>query len=132
MEPLNADQLLDLATTWVATAHALNAYQVRHWADFSVKQHLDMNAYQSTLLNFAQDLETQSVTVLFAEAESTLTSIKQATTQAEATLKTIKTLTTALSIGAIIVALAASIARSSASGIELALSELSELLIPKT
>lgn len=109
-------------------AQALNEYQVLHWSELSHEQHLDLNAYQNSLLNRAQDLQLQISRPAFINVAEMAMSIQQATVDAQAVLKHIHNLTIALNIGAITVALAAYVARANLRGIQTALRELGDLL----
>lgn len=109
-------------------AQALNEYQVSHWPELSHEQHLDLNAYQNSLLNRAQDLETLSSRPAFVNVLAMSTNVQRATADAQASLKYINNLTIALNIGALTVALAAYVARANLRGIQTALRELNDLL----
>ncbi|MGF7214012.1 hypothetical protein GGR92_000152 [Spirosoma lacussanchae] len=128
MEDLSPEQIVELANGYRSLARSLNEFQVSHWPDLTVEQHLDLNAYQSSLLNRAQDLQTLAVRPAFRDAAELITRIQQATNDAQASLKRIRNLTIALNIGAITVALASYIARANLRGIQTALRELGDLL----
>ncbi|CCH53274.1 hypothetical protein BN8_02356 [Fibrisoma limi BUZ 3] len=128
MEDLTPEQIVELADSYRRTARALAEFQLAHWPELSYEQQLDLNAYQNSLLNRAQDLMTLSVRPAFHEAGKMIEAVRQATTDAQSGLKRIKNLTIALNVGAITVALAASIARANPKGIQTALNELGELL----
>ena len=128
MEDLSPDQIVSLATGYRSLARSLNEFQMTHWPEFSVEQHLDLNAYQSSLLNRAQDLQAMAVRPAFANARALTTRVQQATEQAKDSLKKIRNLTVALNVGAIAVALASYVARADLRGIQLALKELGELV----
>jgi len=128
MEDLTPEQIVELADSYRRTARALAEFQLTHWPDLSHEQHLDLNAYQNSLLNRSQDLMTFSVRLAFHEAGPMIDAILQATEEARSGLKRISNLTLALNVGAITVALAANIARANPKGIQSALKELGELL----
>ena len=128
MEDLTPDQIISIATGYRNLARALNEFQVANWPSFSVEQHLDLNAYQSSLLNRAQDLHAMLVRPAFANAHDMAAGIRQATDLAQKSLKRIKNLTIALNVGAITVALASYVARADLRGIQIALHELGELI----
>jgi len=128
MEDLSPEQIVELANGYRSLARSLNEFQVSHWPDLTVEQHLDLNAYQSSLLNRAQDLQTLAVRPAFRDAAELIARIQQATTNAQDSLKRIRNLTIALNIGAITVALASYIARANLRGIQTALRELGDLL----
>ncbi|RYC69539.1 MULTISPECIES: hypothetical protein [Spirosoma] len=128
MEDLSPEQIVELANGYRSLARSLNEFQVSHWPDLTVEQHLDLNAYQSSLLNRAQDLQTLAVRPAFRDAAELIARIQQATTDAQDSLKRIRNLTIALNIGAITVALASYIARANLRGIQTALRELGDLL----
>ena len=128
MEDFTPDQRISITTGYCSMAQALNEYQVLHWSELSHEQHLDLNAYQNSLLNRAQDLQLQVSRPAFANVADMATSVLHATTDAQAGLKHINNLTVALNIGAITVALAAYVARANLRGIQTALRELSDLL----
>lgn len=131
MEDLSPDQIVRVANGYRSLARSLNEFQVAHWPDLTVEQHLDLNAYQSSLLNRAQDLQTLAVRPAFRNAQEMVSRIQQATTDAQKSLKRIKNLTVALNVGAITVALASYVARANLRGIQTALSELGDLLAMK-
>ena len=56
MEDFTPNQLNGIIKGYYSMARALNEYQVIHWAELSHEQQLDLNAYQNSLLNRAQDL----------------------------------------------------------------------------
>ncbi|MFD2572120.1 hypothetical protein ACFSUS_15860 [Spirosoma soli] len=128
MEDLTPEQIVGIADGFRNMARALNEFQVRHWPELTFEQHLDLNAYQSSLLNRAQDLQTLAVRPAFSRAAEMVASIQQATEEAKASLKRIQSLTLALNVGAITVALASYVARANLRGIQTALRELSDLL----
>ena len=112
-------------------ARALNEYQVLHWPELSHEQHLDLNAYQNSLLNRAQDLQAKITRPAFSNVVDMATTVQQATMEAKVSLKRIRNMTIALNVGAITVALAAYVARANLRGIQTALRELSELILYK-
>lgn len=128
MEDLSPNQIVGIAEGYRNLARSLNEFQVAHWPEFSVEQHLDLNAYQSSLLNRAQDLQAMAVRPAFANAQDITNRIRQATEQAQNSLKAINNLTVALNVGAIVVALASYVARADVRSIHIALNELGELL----
>ncbi len=128
MEDFNAQQIIGLANGYRDMARALNEFQVANWSDFTHEQHLDLNAYQSSLLNRAQDLQTGAVRPAFAKAGELAATIQRATKDAKNSLKQISDLTLALNVGAVTVALASYIARANLRGIQTALRELADLL----
>jgi hypothetical protein len=128
MEDFTPEQIVGIATGYRDTARALNEFQVMHWPEFTFEQHLDLNAYQNSLLNRAQDLQTLAVRPAFSQADEMAMAIRQATEEAKAGLKRIHNLTVALNVGAITVALASYVARANLRGIQTALRELGDLL----
>ncbi|QMW05680.1 hypothetical protein [Spirosoma foliorum] len=129
MEDFTPDQRIGIIRGYCTMAQALNEYQVIHWPELSHEQHLDLNAYQNSLLNRAQDLETQASRPAFVNASVMATNVQQATADAQASLRRIRNLTLALNVGAITVALAAYVARANLRGIQTALRELGDLLM---
>jgi hypothetical protein len=128
MEDFTPEQLVVLANGYQSMARALNEFQVSNWPDLSFDQHLDLNAYQSSLLNRAQDLQTSAVRPAFKDAAGVVARLQQAIEQAQASLKRLQTISVALNIGAVTVALASYVARANLRGIDTALRELSDLL----
>lgn len=128
MEDFTPEQIVGIANGYRDTARALNEFQVSHWPEFTFEQHLDLNAYQNSLLNRAQDLQTLAVRPAFKEVADMARSIQQATKEARAGLKRIHNITVALNVGAITVALASYVARANLRGIQTALKELGDLL----
>lgn len=129
MEDLTPDQIAGLATGYRNMARALNEFQMMRWPEFTHEQHLDLNAYQNSLLNRAQDLQTTTVRPAFKQGTDMAAALRQATDDARLSLKQIHSLTLALNVGAVTVALASYVARANLRGIETALRELSELLV---
>lgn len=127
MEDFNAEQIIGLANGYRDMARALNEFQVANWPNFTHEQHLDLNAYQSSLLNRAQDLRTGAVRPAFSRAGELAATIQRATNDARNSLKHISDLTLALNIGAVTVALASYTARANSRGIQTALRELGDL-----
>ena len=128
MEDLTPEQIVVIANGYRSMARALNEFQVMRWLEFSTEQHLDINAYQNSLLNRAQDLQTMAVRPAFKNTAEMTEGIQRATQEAKNSLKRIRNLTTALNIGAITVALASYVARANLRGIQTALRELGDLL----
>jgi hypothetical protein len=129
MEDFTPDQRIGIIKGYCTMAQALNEYQVIHWPELSHEQHLDLNAYQNSLLNRAQDLQTEASRPAFGNAAAMAFTIQQATANAQASLKHIHNLTLALNVGAITVALAAYVARANLRGIQTVLRELGDLLM---
>jgi hypothetical protein len=128
MEDFTFEQIVSIANGYRTMARALNEFQVMHWPAFTHEQQLDLNAYQNSLLNRAQDLQSLAVRPAFNLAGEMAAAIRQATDDARAGLQHIHTITVALNIGAITVALAAYVARANLRGIQTALRELGDLL----
>lgn len=128
MEDLSLNQITSITASYRNVARSLNAYQVIHWPEFSVEQHVDLNAYQSSLLNRAQDMQTMAVRPAFANTRDLTTRIERATELAESSLTKIEDLTIALNVGAVTVALASYVARADLRGIQIAIQELGELV----
>ncbi|GAB3508838.1 hypothetical protein GCM10027341_45130 [Spirosoma knui] len=129
MEDLSPDQIVAVADGYRDIARSLNEFQVLHWPALTYEQHVDLNAYQSSLLNRAQDLQTLAVRPAFNRAADLISRIQQATDEAKASLRRVKNMSIALNIGAITVALASYVARANVRGIETALQELGELVL---
>jgi hypothetical protein len=129
MEDFTPEQIVSIANGYRMMARALNEFQVSHWSDFTYEQQLDLNAYQNSLLNRAQDLQTLTVRPAFANVADMAITIRQATDMAKAGLEHIQNVTIAINVGAITVALASYVARANLRGIQTALRELGELLI---
>lgn len=127
MENFTPDQLLTLAQHWRLAAQTLNAHQTAHWTRFSVEQHLDSNAYQNSLLNRANDLETGQTRAIIHDALPAYTGITQAITSATVDLLRCNDLAVGLNIGAMMVALAAAVARGNLKTIDVTLRELDGL-----
>ncbi len=128
MEDFSSDQISSIATGYRSLARALNEFQMRQWPNFSVEQHLDLNAYQSSLLNRAQDLQAMAVRPPFTNARDMAVRIRQAAELATSSLNEIRNLSLALNIGAIAVALTSYVARADSRGIQIAIQELGELI----
>lgn len=129
MEDLTPEQIVVIANGYRSMARALNEFQVMRWPEFSNEQHLDINAYQNSLLNRAQDLQTMAVRPAFKDTAEMAEGIQRATQEAKDSLKRIHNLTVALNVGAITVALASYVARANLRGIQTALRELGDLLM---
>ena len=129
MEDFTSEQITIIANGYCSMARALNEFQVMRWPEFSHEQQLDLNAYQNSLLNRAQDLRLLAVRPAFAGAADMAGSIQRAMQEAKHSLKRINNLTVALNVGAITVALASYVARANVRGIQTALRELDSLLV---
>ncbi|MBC3785927.1 hypothetical protein [Spirosoma utsteinense] len=129
MEDFTPEQVTVIATGYQSMARALNEFQTRRWSEFSHEQQLDLNAYQNSLLNRAQDLQALVVRPAFNNTAEMTAYIVQALYKAEDNLKHIRNLTVALNVGAITVALASYVARANLRGIQTALRELGNLLV---
>ncbi len=127
MESFTANQLMTLAQHWRLAAQTLNTYQAAHWTEFSVEQHLDINAYQNSLLNRANDLETGQIRAIIHDALPAYAEVITTINGARASLLKSESLAVGLNIGAMIVALAAAVARGHLKSIDVALRELDEL-----
>lgn len=128
MEDFTTDQISGIAAGYNNMARALNEYQLAHWSNLSHEQQLDVNAYQNSLLNRAHDLQERHAKPAFTNVADMASTIQEATFIAQVNLKYIRSLSTALTLGAIIVALAAYVARANIQGIKTILRELRELL----
>ena len=129
MEDFTPEQIAVIANSYRTMARALNEFQVTRWSEFSHEQQLDLNAYQNSLLNRAQDLQTMAVRPAFRNTADMTQGIIQATDYATDSLKHIRNVTVALNAGAITVALASYVARANLRGIQTALRELGNLLV---
>lgn len=132
MEDFTPEQLTGIIKGYCNMARALNEYQLQHWTELSHEQQLDLNAYQNSLLNRAQDLLTQASRPAFSNALAMSTGIQRATTDALDSLHRIHNVTVALNVGAITVALASYVARANLRGIQTALRELGDLVVLET
>ncbi|GAB2568803.1 hypothetical protein GCM10027190_18380 [Spirosoma areae] len=128
MEDFTAEQISGITSGYYHMARALNEFQVRHWPALTHEQHLDLNAYQNSLLSRADDLQTCIVRPAFTNAADVSATIQQATEAAKTSLTYITSPPLALNVGAITVALASYVARANLRGIEIALRELNELM----
>jgi hypothetical protein len=129
MEDFTLEQRTTIANGYRSMARALNKFQGIRWLEFSHEQHLDLNAYQNSLLNRAQDLQTLTIRPAFRNTVEMTDYICQAIRTAKISLTDTRTLTVALNTGAITVALASYVARANLRGIETALRELSQLAV---
>jgi hypothetical protein len=128
MEDFTPEQNGVIANAYCSMARALNQFQVMRWTEFLYEQQLDLNAYQTSLLNRAHDLQTMAARPAFQNPAAMTSAVQQAMSNAESSLTHIRNLSVALNIGAVMVALAAYVARANLRGIETALRELSELV----
>ena len=129
MEDFTPEQITAITNSYRSMARALNEFQVMRWPEFSHEQQLDLNAYQNSLLNRAQDLQTAAVRPAFKNTTDMVKSIGQAVKDAETSLGHAHNLTVVLNVGAVTVALASYVARANLRGIQTALRELGELLM---
>ena len=60
MEDFTPEQISVIANAYCSMARALNQFQVMRWPEFLYEQQLDLNAYQTSLLNRAHDLQTMA------------------------------------------------------------------------
>ncbi len=116
-----------MAQVWREMARNLNAYQGLHWHDLTTVQHLDLNAYQNSLLTRAQDMDERAYLLLTEPTEPTFMMALRQIRRATQTLQDSPEQIVALNLGALTVALAAGIARNNTRTIQLSLSELSVL-----
>lgn len=128
MEDFTPEHIVSIANGYRTTARTLNEFQVMRWAELSHEQQLDLNAYQNSLLNRAQDLLTLATRPAFTNASDMATGVRRAIDEANTSISHIHDVLLALNIGAIIVALASYVARANLRGIQTALRELGELL----
>lgn len=128
MEDFTPEQINGIANSYNNMARALNKFQVLYWSELTHEQQLDLNAYQNSLLNRVQDIQTRTVRPAFKNASEMATIVQQATDEAIVGVQRMTDPTVALNIGAITVALASYVARANLRGIQTALRELGELL----
>jgi len=124
MGELTRIQLSEMAQVWREMARPLNAYQGQHWYDLTTVQHLDLNAYQNSLLTRAQDIDERAYLLLAEPTEVTFMATLQLIERAIQTLQTVADQVIALNLGALTVALAAGITRNNTRTIQLSLTEL--------
>ncbi|GAB3544422.1 hypothetical protein [Spirosoma fluminis] len=129
MEDLSPEQIEVIATGYRDTARALNEFQALHWPALTDEQQIDLNAYQSSLLNRAQDLQTLAIRPAFSQTADLVKRVQLATDEAKASLGRIENTSLALNVGAITVALASYVARGNVRGIETAIREITELVV---
>lgn len=127
MGELSRVQLSEMAQVWREMARNLNAYQGVNWYDLTTVQHLDLNAYQNSLLTRAQDMDERAYLSLTEPTEPTYTSALQLIARAAHLLQATSEQVVALNLGALTVALAAGIARNNTRTIQLSIAELSVL-----
>ncbi|WP_420151885.1 hypothetical protein [Spirosoma sp.] len=128
MEDFTPEQIAGIANSYNNVARALNKFQVLYWPELTHEQQLDLNAYQNSLLNRVQDIQTRTVRPAFKSATEMAAIIRQANDEATLSLQRVSDTTIALNIGAITVALASYVSRANLRGIQTALRELGELL----
>ena len=128
MGELTRIQLSEMARVWREMARNLNAWQGLHWHDLTTVQHLDLNAYQNSLLTRAQDIDDRAYLLLTEPTEPTFALALHLVGQATQTLQITAEQIVALNLGALTVALAAGIARNNTPTIQLAMAELTGLI----
>lgn len=109
-------------------AKTLVEFQLVRWTEFSHEQQLDLNAYQNSLLSRAHDLQTRAVNPAVDQGDVLTETIQQSVLHTRERLQTIDDLPLALSLGALIVALASYVARANRKGIQSAVNQLRYLL----
>ena len=127
MGELSRTQLSEMAQVWREMARNLNAYQGINWHDLTTVQHLDLNAYQNSLLTRAQDMDERTYLSLTDPAGPTYASVMHLIERATQVLRKTSEQVVALNLGALTVALAAGITRNNTRTIQLSLAELSIL-----
>jgi hypothetical protein len=127
MGELTRIQLSEMAQVWRGMAQNLNAYQGLHWHDLTTVQHLDLNAYQNSLLTRAQDMDERAYLLLTEPTEPTFALAQHLIGQAVQAIQITSEQVVALNLGALTVALAAGITRNNTHTIQLAMAELSAL-----
>ncbi len=128
MGELTRIQLSEIAQVWREIARTLAVWQATHWSMLNTVQHFDLNAYQNSLLTRAQDIDERSYLLLSEPGNSTFSTTLRLLERASEILRDTTNSFAALNIGALAVALAAGIARNNTRTIQLALSELRELV----
>ncbi len=128
MESIPPRLFTALADDYRQTAHGLCVFQLRNWAELSITQQLDVNACQNSLFARAQDLDERNVSPFFTNAVNTVENALLATARGRQALATTQDVAIGLSIGAVLVALAAGISRASIVNIDIAFRELNELI----
>lgn len=129
MEDFTLEHITVIANGYRSMARALNEFQASRWPEFSHEQQLDLNAYQNSLLNRAQDLQSMVARPAFKNTGEMTEHIVSSLNNSAYELKHIRNLTVALNVGAITVALASYVARANLRGIQTALRELGNLLV---
>ena len=127
MGELSRTQLSEMAQVWREMARNLNAYQGMNWHDLTTVQHLDLNAYQNSLLTRAQDMDERAYLLLTEPTEPTYASALQLIGRAAQVVQATSEQVVALNLGALTVALAAGITRNNTRTIQLSIAELSVL-----
>nr|WP_293835147.1 hypothetical protein [uncultured Arsenicibacter sp.] len=128
MESLDKEQTKELIAMWEKTACYLCRFQTTHWNEFSFEQHLDVNAYQNSLLTRAYDLQNRPAPPTFRQADHLLAIVRTATCRGLTVFDKTNDLSVCLSSGAILVALAAYVSRADSEGIQVVIRELDNVL----
>jgi hypothetical protein len=128
MHDFTLTQLSSIAESYLRMAKALTELQLARWTEFTHDQQLDLNAYQNSLLNRAHDLQTRAVNPAVKQAELLTKSIQQTIGHTCDRLLMTSDVSLALTLGALIVALASYVARDNRKGIQSAFNELNHLL----
>ena len=81
MEDFTPEQIIGITNGYCNMARALNEFQVFYWSELTHEQQLDLNAYQNSLLNRAQDILIRTIRPAFTNAREMLLLIQQATTR---------------------------------------------------
>ncbi|QJD80584.1 hypothetical protein [Spirosoma rhododendri] len=128
MNDFTLAQLSSIADSYLRMARTLTELQLAHWPEFTYEQQLDLNAYQNSLLNRAHDIQTRAVNPAVDQAEKLTERIQQTIGYICDRLLIINNIPVALTLGALIVALASYVARDNRKGIQSAFRELNHLL----
>jgi len=117
MSTITPEQALQLASSYVDSAHQLGQFRIRNWNNLYDDDKKVTAAIGRKLIGYSQSLETDAVGRLLDDAQASLAQIKLATIDANHAIQTINTVKKVISVAAALVTLAAAISTENPAGI---------------
>ena len=117
MSTITPEQALQLASSYVDSAHQLGLFRIRNWNNLSDDDKKVTAAIGRKLIGYSQSLETDAVGRLLDDAQASLNQIKLATIDANHAIQTINTVKKVINVAAALVTLAAAITTENPAGI---------------
>ncbi|HEY0271925.1 MAG TPA: hypothetical protein VGC22_02015 [Chitinophaga sp.] len=109
MASLTAKQLTELANDFLGMAQSVGDYRYLHFGKLTKAQNKQFSDLHWSLLNYADDLFTQSATVVMDDVENTLAQIKTLSQEMTVTYKQLARVQKAIDVASAAVTLGAAI-----------------------